>query len=143
MEPPLDLRLARVDVDAEPGGVTATQHRHDTVSYPHLAERVLAADGSRARTWTSRLPSWHGMRSDCSAHTLTIAAADSQRSGLSGICKGTFALTTSGYPGRSTRYHTALHASRDKPKAAAAAGSGRDQGPWCSGPAPAMVTAGS
>jgi len=111
------------------------------VSYRHLAERVLAADGSRARTSASRLPSWHGMRSDCFAHTLTIAAADSQRGGLSAICQGTFALTTSGYPGQSTRYHTALHASRDKPKADAAAGIGRDQRPWRSGPAPAMVTA--
>ena len=93
----LNLRLASVHVDAESGRVTATQHCHDTVSHPYLIERVLVADGSRALTWASRPPGWHGMCSKCSAHTLTIAAADSQRSGRSGTCQGTFAPRADGY----------------------------------------------
>ena len=77
-EPPLDLRVPGVHVDAEFGGVTAAQHRHDAASQLNLAGRVLA--GSRAPALAGR----HGTHACCSAHTLTITAARSQRSGRSG-----------------------------------------------------------
>ena len=119
-------------VIARPDGAFVVDARVKVAPYapqdPYLIERVLVTDGFRVLTWASRPPGWHGMCSNCSAHTLTIAAAGSQRSGDRAPVRGLSPRGPAATPADSPVITRALHANRDMPKSAAAAGVGQGAG---------------